>query len=258
MWPIAIAGAGLSAAFAVLWVAARRRGNMALVDPAWAAGVGALGALAAALGPAPLARRLLIGGMAAAWALRLATHLLVDRVIGQPEEGRYRELRARWGEAADRRFFVFFQAQALLALLLSAPFWLAARHTAPGPHPLDVAAPLLLVLAVAGETIADRQLRRFKADPANRGRVCRVGLWRVSRHPNYFFEWLAWCAFALVALPAPHGAFALLAPALMLFLILGVTGVPPTEAQALRSRGDDYRAYQRETSVFFPWFPRRS
>ena len=84
------------------------------------------------------------------------------------------------------------------------------------------------------------------------GKTIRSGLWRYSRHPNYFFQWLAWIAFALIALAAPWGWIALFAPALILYLILFVTGVPPSEERALASRGDDYRRYQRETSVFVP------
>ena len=86
----------------------------------------------------------------------------------------------------------------------------------------------------------------------------RAGVWRYSRHPNYFGQWLTWYAYALVALAAPYGWIGLISPALMLYLILRVTGIPPTEAQALKSRGDDYRRYQRETSAFVPLPPRRA
>jgi len=86
----------------------------------------------------------------------------------------------------------------------------------------------------------------------------RSGLWRYSRHPNYFFQFLTWLAYALVAIAAPWGWIALVSPALILYLILFVTGVRPSEEQALKSRGEDYRRYQHETSVFIPWFPRSS
>jgi steroid 5-alpha reductase family enzyme len=110
--------------------------------------------------------------------------------------------------------------------------------------------------ALAGESVADRQLERFKADAHSRGRVCRSGLWRYSRHPNYFFEWLVWVAYALAATTAPWGALAWACPAVMLFLLFRVTGIPATEAHALRSRGEAYRDYQRTTSAFVPWVPR--
>ncbi|MEO6596097.1 MAG: DUF1295 domain-containing protein, partial [Planctomycetota bacterium] len=87
-------------------------------------------------------------------------------------------------------------------------------------------------------------------------RACRRGLWRYSRHPNYFFEWLSWCGIGLVALPAA-GWLALLQPVAMFGLVRFVSGVPFTELQALKSRGDDYRRYQQETNAFVPWWPRR-
>ena len=116
---------------------------------------------------------------------------------------------------------------------------------------------ILWLVALGGETLADRQLAGFKADPSNRGKVCRTGLWRSSRHPNYFFEWLVWVSLFVVALPAPWGWITIFAPALMLFFLLRVTGIPYTEQQSLRSKGDAYRAYQRTTNAFFPWFPKK-
>ena len=111
------------------------------------------------------------------------------------------------------------------------------------------------VMGVIGETVADRQLLAFKRDPAHRGRTCRAGLWRYSRHPNYFFEWVLWCGFGAFGLTGPLGWLGLAAPFLILFTILFETGIPPTEAQALASRGEDYRRYQRTTRAFVPWPP---
>lgn len=112
------------------------------------------------------------------------------------------------------------------------------------------------MVALAGEALADRQLAAFKADPGSRGRACRAGLWRYSRHPNYFLEWLVWVAYAAFALTSPWGWTSAYAPLLMLFFLLRVTGIPMAEEQALRSRGADYREYQRTTSALFPWFPK--
>jgi steroid 5-alpha reductase family enzyme len=125
------------------------------------------------------------------------------------------------------------------------------------PTPWDAAGVVLWLGAVTGEAVADRQLERFRADPANRGRTCRVGLWSWSRHPNYFFEWLHWWAFALLAVGSPFAWIAALAPLLMLYSLLRVTGIPATEARALETRGDDYRDYQRTTSAFVPLPPGR-
>jgi steroid 5-alpha reductase family enzyme len=258
MIPTALAAAAaVSLLMAALWLVQRIRRDASLVDVAWTYSVGGLGVFFAVLGPGAIERRILIGVLAGLWSLRLGTYLLINRVLGKPEDGRYQELRRRWGAAAQFRFFLFFQAQALVALVFSLPFFLACLDPSPGLGPLDLGGAVLWALAVSGESIADRQLDRHRADPANRGKTCRSGLWRTSRHPNYFFEWLTWIAFALPALQAPLGWGALSAPALMLFLLFKVTGIPATEAQAIASRGEDYRDYQRTTSVFVPWFPRK-
>ena len=257
LFPLLAWLAALIGMMAGLWLLQRRTGNAGIVDVGWALGLGLSAIFYAFVCAGDSRRRILVGVMGGGWGLRLAGHLLLDRVLGHPEEGRYVKLRQDWGPAAQRNLFVFFQAQALVAALLSFPFLLAAQDSNTAGRWADLAAPALWLLALAGESLADRQLAAFKANPGNRGKTCRAGLWRYSRHPNYFFEWLLWCAFALLALPAPLGWTALLAPAFMLYLVLMVTGIPPTEAQAVRSRGEDYRRYQRETSAFVPWFPRR-
>jgi steroid 5-alpha reductase family enzyme len=249
------AAAAVSVVMAALWIVQVIRRDASLVDVAWTYSVGGLGICFAITGPGAPERRLLVGLLAGLWSLRLGTYLLVNRVLGKPEDGRYQELRRGWGKSANLRFFGFFQAQALVAVVFSLPFYLACLDPVPGLGPLDLSAAALWGVSVAGESIADRQLARHRSDSANRGVTCRSGLWRYSRHPNYFFEWLTWIAFALPALRAPYGWAALSAPALMLFLLFKVTGIPATEAHAVASRGDDYRSYQRATSAFVPWFP---
>jgi steroid 5-alpha reductase family enzyme len=253
-------GWGLAAASMLLaWARQRSTRDATTVDVVWAADLGLLACLYALLGAGAPPRRALLAILVGAWSVRLGLHLLRTRVLaqGHGEDGRYARLRERWGRRAQRNFFWLYQGQALLAALLSLPFLLAACDPDAQLGALELCAALLLALSVAGEALADRQLARFKADPAQRGRTYRSGLWRFSRHPNYFFEWLAWCAFALLALGAPAGWLALSAPALMLLLLWKVTGIPPAEAQALRSRGADYLEYQRTTSSFFPWIPGR-
>jgi steroid 5-alpha reductase family enzyme len=253
-----VAGAALLfAGMAVVWAIAVRIRNAGIVDIAWAASFGLLVPVYGALLPGHLQRRLLIGGMTLAWSLRLALYLY-RRVMGHHpvEDGRYQELRERWGAHADRRFFWFFELQAALSLLLATPLLLACANAEPGIRGLEWAALALWVIALAGESLADRQLEAFRRDPASRGRTCRRGLWRSSRHPNYFFEWLVWVAYFVFALASPWGWLTACCPLLMLYFLLRVTGIPATEAQALKSRGDDYREYQRTTSAFVPWFPR--
>lgn len=240
----------------VLWLIHLPLRNAAIVDAGWAGGLALLGAIYAAMGGGYSVRVLTIAGMAVLWGLRLAIYLLFARVIGHPEEGRYVQLRRQWGGNLPLKFLLFFQFQALLCILLSTPFLLATQDRQPRLSGFEYAGAALWLFAWIGELVADAQLQSFKSHPANRGAVCTVGLWKYSRHPNYFFEWLIWVAFGVFAMGSPYGYAALACPALMLFFLFRVTGIPATEAQALRSKGDAYRQYQRATSAFVPWFPR--
>jgi steroid 5-alpha reductase family enzyme len=259
-WVLFLAGLAFSSLMmAAVWVVAVRIRNAGIVDIAWALGFAPLALLYRLFGDGEPPRQNLITLMAVAWSLRLGIHLW-KRVMGHhPEEdGRYRELRLAVAGRENVFFFWFFQAQALLLALLSIPLLLSNVDPRVHLEITDFLGFALWAVAIGGESLADHQLKRFKADPANRGRVCDSGLWRYSRHPNYFFEWLVWVAFILFALPAPWGWTTIFAPALMLFFLLRVTGIPYTEQQSLRSKGDAYRAYQRTTSAFVPWFPKHS
>ncbi len=156
--------------------------------------------------------------------------------------------------------FGFLQVQAVASGLLTLAMLAAARNPAPFPAWSDVGGLALLAIAIAGEGLADAQLARWRADPANKGGVCESGLWAWSRHPNYFFEWLGWLAYAVIAIgPAgawPWGWIALLGPAFMFALLRFVSGVPPTEAAMAASRGPAFAAYQARVSPFFPLPPR--
>lgn len=249
--------AALAAVMVVLWIVERLRRDASLVDVGWAFGVGALVLWFALVTDAPPARRGLVAAAALAWSLRLGLYLLADRVVGKPEDGRYAALRRAWGPRAGLWFFGFFQLQALAALLFALPMAFAMRNPAPVPSAFDVAAVALLAVVLVGESVADAQLARFRANPANRGRTCRVGLWGWSRHPNYFFEWLHWFVYVLFAAGSGWMWVNLSAPALMLWLLFRVTGIPATEARALETRGADYRDYQATVSAFVPRPPRR-
>jgi steroid 5-alpha reductase family enzyme len=246
----------VSVLMTLLWLVQRRTGNAGIVDAGWAAGVGILGVFFAATSDGYLPRRVLVAGLIGIWSARLATYILLDRVLGRPEEGRYRTLRAGWGAAADRRLFFFFQTQALAAVFFAQPILIIAYHPAEQWTAWDAVGVLIWCVSVGNTVLADRQLARFKRRPESRGKTCREGWWRYSRHPNYFFEWLHWWCYVALAVGAPFWWLTLLAPAAMLYFLLKVTGIPPTEAQALASRGEDYRQYQRTTSAFVPWFPK--
>ena len=254
---VAVGWALMALAMLALWEVQRRRGDASVVDAAWTAGLGLLAVAYAVALPGVGGRRLLVAALAGLWSARLAVHLVRDRVIGKPEDARYREMRRQWGARAQVEFFWYFQAQALAAALFSVPFLAAMANGRPFPNAWDAAGVAVWLAAVAGEWLADAQLARFRADPRHRGRTCRAGLWGWSRHPNYFFEWLHWWSYVLLAAGGAWWWLTLLGPAAMLYLLFRVTGIPKNEARALETRGEDYRDYQRRTSVFIPLPPRR-
>ncbi|MEI6107367.1 MAG: DUF1295 domain-containing protein [Opitutae bacterium] len=249
--------AGLAVIFALFYLLARRINNYGIVDIVWSYAFAVL-ALFYGVGAAgwPV-RRAVLATMVALWSLRLGTHLH-RRVMGHHpvEDGRYVQLRRDWAGNFAPKMFGFFQIQAASVVLLGAGFVLICLNPTPALQPLEIAGLVLWVGALAGEALADAQLAAFKRDAANRSRVCAVGLWRYSRHPNYFFEWLVWVAYFVFALASPHGWIAVIGPVSILFLLVRVTGIPLTEEQSIRSKGDAYREYQKTTSAFVPWFPR--
>ncbi|QDS98017.1 DUF1295 domain-containing protein [Adhaeretor mobilis] len=249
--------AGLIAAIALmigLWFVQRRTGNAGIVDVAWGASIGVLGLAFALLGTALPGLRWLVGGMIGVWALRYTSHLYT-RVVGEPEEGRYKELRRAWGEKHDWKMFLFYMFQAFGAWVFSLGVFAIAHGSWP-TKPLVGFAVALWIVGIAGNSISDWQLKQFKQSPDSKGKTCRRGLWRYSRHPNYFFEWIHWCSYIPLAWASPLWWLAPLVALSLLYLLLFMTGIPPTEKQALASRGDDYREYQRTTSMFVPWFPK--
>ncbi len=250
--------AGLCVLFALLYLVARRIDNYGIVDIAWSYAFAALALGYALLAPGWPVRRALIASMTALWSLRLGTHLY-RRVMGHHpvEDGRYVQLRKDWAGNFAPKMFGFFQLQAASVVLLGVAFFIISLNPAPQFHPLEIAGAGLWLFALAGEALADRQLAAFKHDAANKGKVCDVGLWHYSRHPNYFFEWLIWVAYFVFALASRHGWIAAIGPASILFLLLRVTGIPLTEEQSLRSKGEAYRRYQQTTRAFVPWWPKK-
>ncbi|MDE2875476.1 MAG: DUF1295 domain-containing protein [Gemmatimonadota bacterium] len=242
---------------ALLWYRQLSTREADVVDLAWTVGLGGAAVWYAAAVPLGVGwRRWMVAAMAGLWSLRLAAYLF-GRVRSPGEDGRYRDLRVKWGRGAPVKFFVFFQAQAALVIVLSVHFLLAMRSPDPSLGVADLAGVAIWLVSLVGESVADRQLERFRTTPGNEGRVCQAGLWRYSRHPNYFFEWLHWLAYVPVAHGhAPLWAI-LFAPVLLLLSIRFVTGIPPIERRSVERRGEEYRRYQRTTSALIPWFPRR-
>ncbi len=249
--------AWLAAAMTAAWAVQRATRNCGWVDAIWSGATGlggVVGALVAMRGHVG-GRAWLAAAMVGIWGARLAWHI-ARRTPGAPEDPRYASFRREWGAAFEARLFGLLMVQAGAAWVLAASVVVAARNPVT-LRPADVAGALLLAGALWGEAAADAQLRRFRA--ARRGPVCDTGLWAWSRHPNYFFEFLAWCAYPVLAIDLPSypaGLLALAAPALMFVLLRYISGVPPLEAAMLASRGDTFRAYQARVSIFFP-FPAR-
>lgn len=248
------AAAVLAVVCLIGWLIEVRTCNAGHVDVIWTWGLALCAGAYLALGEGGLVPRVLAGLLVLVWGLRLGGHVL-KRVLSEPEDGRYRAMRERLGTRVHAFHLVFFLIQGLLAWLFALPHWVIASHPQTDLSVWMVLGFVIGVVALAGESIADRQLDQWRRNPANRGKTCRSGLWRYSRHPNYFFEWLHWFAYPLIAMGAPGAAWLWIAPVAMLVFLWFITGIPYTEKQALKSRGDDYRRYQQTTSPFIPWRP---
>jgi len=257
LWAAVLLGAAcVSLAMLGFWFYQRRTHNAGIVDVVWATCVGALGLWFCWVGDGLPERRMLVAAVIGVWSARL-TFYLFQRVTGMAEDGRYLELKEKWGDKTQRNLFLFFQVQAIWSVLFALPLLPAVESAAPLGW-LDALGVAIAAVALGGEALADRQLHAFRSDPNSKGRVCKRGLWRYSRHPNYFFEWIHWWAYVAFGALGPYGWATLGGPALILFFLLKVTGIPPTEEHLLNSRGDAYREYQRTTSVFFPWPPKEA
>jgi steroid 5-alpha reductase family enzyme len=261
----ALAGIAVSLAvlMAIAWMVQQRTGNSGWVDTIWTFSVGLTGAGSALWpigGAAPNARQWLVAALVVIWSLRLGVHIAV-RTAGITDDPRYAVFASEWGVDSPRKMFVFLQNQGLGSIPLAFAIFVAARFPSDSLRIEDALGALILLSGIAGEALADAQLNKFRNNSANKGLVCDAGLWRWSRHPNYFFEWFGWLAYPVMALSTeyppyyPWGWASLLAPVFMYWILVHVTGIPPLEDQMLRSRGARYRDYQSRTSAFFPLPP---
>lgn len=204
--------------------------------------------------------RVSVGMVMGLWYARLALFLFKrvrhDQKTGYGEDGRYKNLRAYWGDKANFYHFFFFQFQAFLVVLFTLPVFVIAQYKTPQIL-FIVLALVLAFIAFVGVRISDKQLYKFRIEPDNKGKVCNSGLWKYSRHPNYFFEWLHWFAYPIMGIGSAYGIYLWLAPILMLLFLYFITGIPHTERQSIQSRGQHYIDYQKQTSAFVPWFPKK-
>ncbi|MHB1544342.1 MAG: DUF1295 domain-containing protein [Gammaproteobacteria bacterium] len=254
-WLVALAG--ILVLMSLFWWIHLRKANASIVDIGWILGIG-LGSLYLGwMGPAPLLPRFIMTGMVVLWSLRLGIHL-ARRVWWGPEDPRFVDLRNRFGEKSDLAFLGIFELQGLAGAIFVLPVLFVSWSLGSADASWQWAGVIVWLIGWYGESLADLQLSRFKRRDSSAGQVCRSGLWAYSRHPNYFFEFVLWVGIALYATGSTLGAWSWVCPLLMLILLVKGSGIPPTEAQAIKTRGDLYRQYQEEVSALIPWFPHKS
>ncbi len=248
----------MAVVMAGLWALQLRVRNVSIADVGWCAGLISVVLWYATQATGETERKVLVAVLALLYAGRLGLYVLFNRVIGKKEDARYRRLREQWGASEGVRMFGYFHLQALAVAAFSLPFLVLIQNPRPPFVLIELIGLLIWIVAVFGEAMADWQLAQFRSRAWNRDRVCRDGLWRYSRHPNYFFEWLHWWAYVVMGVSTSDWLLTWIGPVVMGWALLRVTGIPWAERQALVSRGEDYREYQRTTNAFFPWFPRGS
>jgi steroid 5-alpha reductase family enzyme len=239
----------------IIWIWGTSIHNYSIVDVFWALNFAVIAGIIYFLADGNETRKTIVCALALLWSLRLGSYLTA-RVFSHldVEEGRYKQLRKEWSKNLNLKFFFFFQSQALSNVLLALPYFIIATNKNPEISIVEYIGAIMWLISIIGEGVSDLQLKQFKKDPANKGKVCSVGLWNYSRHPNYFFQLMIWISVLIFALPSPYGWIAIICPLSIGYLIFKVTGIPMTEEQSIRSKGDLYREYQCTTSVFIPWF----
>jgi steroid 5-alpha reductase family enzyme len=249
---------GLAAASILMfgaWTLSLWRRDAGIIDGFWGSGFVLLAWIYWVLAGGTTERKLLLVILVTLWGLRLTGHIAL-RNWGEPEDYRYREMREKHGATFPVvSLFKVFLLQGGLMWLISVPLLQAQSARAP-LNLLDVAGVIVFAVGLVFETIGDLQLVRFRADPDNRGRVLRTGLWRFTRHPNYFGDAAVWWGFFLIALATPGSAWTVFSPLLMTFFLLKVSGVVMLEKKLVESR-PEYAEYVASTSAFVPWFPRK-
>lgn len=252
---IAIAALVMFVTMSIVSFLSQRLKNAGIVDVAWSFSFGLLCLVFAYIDNGYFPRKALILAVTLSWSIRLGVYLVL-RLIGEHphEDRRYHALRENWGTRAEIMFFLLFQLQGFLIVILSVPFAVACADPTEFIRTTEWIALGICVLGLAGEIIADAQLQHFKRNPANKDRTCSYGLWNYSRHPNYFFEWIIWCGFFVFVAASPGGWLSFYCPILMLFLLTKVSGVSLAEEHAVKNKGEEYIRYQKNTSAFVPWF----
>jgi steroid 5-alpha reductase family enzyme len=246
-----------SAIMTLAWAARLWTGQSGWVDACWSAGTG-LAAIFLALAPFHdlQPRQWLCAALAGAWSFRLAGHIAVRAATATADDPRYAALQKHWGKSWKSQLLFFLQIQAVCAFGLAVGVWAAAHAPRAGLGWQDWLGVAILGGSVLGAGIADAQVRAYGRK--HHGGVANIGLWRWSRHPNYFFEWLGWSAYVAIAITPGYwqGWLALIGPVMMYWLLVHVSGIPHLERHMARSRGEAWQAYKARTSAFFPLPPK--
>jgi steroid 5-alpha reductase family enzyme len=252
----ALAGLGaILTALTLAWVLSVKRRDASVADVCWGSGFVLLVWLYCLLSPPLTPRSWLVAALITLWGARLSLHIF-RRNHGKGEDSRYQAMRASQGPAFWwRSLFTVFWLQGAILWFVALPLLVAVRATSPAAlTEVDGLGILLFAVGLGFEVVGDYQLERFKAEPSNRGRVLDRGLWRYTRHPNYFGDATLWWGIYAIAAATPGGWLTVLSPALMTFLLMRVSGVTLLE-DGLKASKPGYHAYITRTSAFFPWFP---
>lgn len=237
----------------LVWVIAKKINNPSVIDVAWPIGL-MLSGLIYLFSQGINLRLLIISVILIVWGARLASYLYLSRIKKGIVDKRYLMLSQDWKISQSLDYFLNFELQGLFIFIMSIVFMFAASQSRTSLNWIDFIGIALCLIGIIGESISDMQLQTFKKN--NTGKVCNLGFWNYSRHPNYFFDWITWCGFACFALQSSYGWIGLISPLLLFLLMTKVTG-PMTEQGSIDSRGELYLQYQRTTSMFFPWFKKK-
>jgi steroid 5-alpha reductase family enzyme len=248
----------LAASFVVVWMSCiwlvyLLCKNPAIVDLAWTLSIGGISTIYYYLGEPSFATRLIYALMII-WTSRL-TILIVYRLIKFKTDGRYEELDKKWAGSLPSKYFIFFMAQGAAAIVMTLPLLFIA--TFQKEHWMDVLGIFCMIIGLIGVISSDVSLQSFIAKKENRGEVCEKGLWKYSRHPNYFFEWVYWLGLFFFAVTVSGGWITILSPLTLLITLLFFTGIPAAEERSLITKKEKYIDYQRRVSSFIPWLPRK-
>ena len=236
----------------MFWLFYRLLKNPSVVDVGWASVLATTSFLYLVMGNQNMVS-FVAGLLVVIWAVRLGGYLWFSRISQGHVDKRYTKLSEDWKISKDVGFYLNFQLQGLLTFFISLSFYFISQRETFLLY--DVAGLMMILLGLMGETLADYQLQRFKK--CEHQGVCDRGLWRYTRHPNYFFDWLTWLGFSLLAMPASWGILAVISPLTLYVIMVYVTG-PMTEMGSLQSRGEAYAEYQCQTPMFFPGLRRNS